>query len=221
MDRADVGDRRDSRLTRKRIVDAALAVIDEDGLPALNMRRLGTELGVKAMAVYRHFPSKDAILDGIVESVLRELPESTAERDWRAGFRSTFLELRGLLRRHPNALPLAASRPLSSPQLARRLESTRDQLLEAGLPEVDALHLLHAGMSLTLGYLWLEAGGFVGELPDEAPFLRRTSVGAGAAADGALGASAAWSRDQDFTAGLDLLIANLGGGHQTSARGPG
>jgi hypothetical protein len=67
---------------------------------------------------------------------------------------------------------LARSRRLAS---ARRLESTRDLLLEAGLPEEDVLQPLHAGTSLTLGYRWLEAGGFVGELPDDAPFLRRAA----------------------------------------------
>ena len=195
-------------LNEKRIVDAALTIIDGEGLPALNMRRLGAELSVKAMAVYKHFPNKDAILDGIVAAVLCDLEESTGESDWHEGFRSAFLSLRSLLRAHPNTLPLVASRPLSSPQLARRLESTRDLLLDAGLDEEDVLHRLHAGISLTLGYLWLEVGGFVGELPDDAPFLRRAAGAAHASTIATLVAAATWSRDQDFAAGLDLLIAD-------------
>ena len=195
-------------LNGRRIVDAALTIIDGEGLPALNMRRLGAELSVKAMAVYKHFPNKDAILDGIVAAVLCDLEESTGESDWHEGFRSAFLSLRSLLRAHPNTLPLVASRPLSSPQLARRLESTRDLLLDAGLDEEDVLHRLHAGISLTLGYLWLEVGGFVGELPDDAPFLRRAAGAAHASNTATLVAAAAWSRDQDFAAGLDLLITD-------------
>jgi len=197
-------------LTRERIVGAALAIIDDEGLPALNMRRLGAELGVKAMAVYKHFPSKDAVLDALVAAVLRDLADSVGESDWREGFRGSFLSLRSLLLAHPNALPLVASRPLSSPQLASRLESTRDLLLGAGISEQEVLRLLHAGISLTLGYLWLEAGGFVGELPDDAPFLRRTATGPRAGSAETLAAAATWSREGDFAAGLELLIDHAG-----------
>lgn len=194
-------------LTRARIVEAAVRIVDAEGLPALNMRRLGEELRVKAMAVYKHFPNKSAILDGVVEFMLGSLSDSTDEADWHEGFRATFLSLRALLEAHPNALPLVASRPLASPQLTRRLESTRDLLLRSGLTEVEALHLLHAGISLTLGYLWLEAGGFVGELPDDAPFLRTHGAALSqACGDTQLTQAPAWDRDEDFAAGLDLLL---------------
>ena len=196
-------------LTRPRIVAAALALIDNEGLPALNMRRLGASLDVKAMALYKHFTGKEAMLDGIVEAVLAPLAEAGDADDWREGFRETFVALRALLLAHPNALPLVASRPMASPQMRRRLEWTRDLLLEAGLPEDVVLHLLHAGISLTLGYLWLEAGGFVGELPDEAPFLRRRGTG-GDPTEAAepLALALPWRRGEDFVAGLDLLLAS-------------
>jgi len=195
------------RLTRTRIVEAAVRIIDDEGLSALNMRRLGQALGLKAMAVYKHFPNKSAVLDGVVESMLGNLDESTTEPDWREGFRTTFLSLRAHLLAHPNALPLVASRPLASPQLRRRLESTRDLLLRSGLTEEGALHLLHAGISLTLGYLWLEAGGFVGELPNDAPFLRTNGAAtAQPGGDAQLTQAPPWSREEDYAAGLDLLL---------------
>jgi AcrR family transcriptional regulator len=208
MDEVAVPERRGAPLTRASIIEAGLAIIDDEGLPALNMRRLGSELGVKAMAVYKHFPNKDAILDGIVAAVLSDLAETAGEGDWREEFRATFLSLRALLRAHPNALPLVASRPLSSPRMARRLETVRDLLLAAGLPEEKALHLLHAGISQTLGYLWLEAGGFIGELPDDMPFLRRAVTAARTANTATLAAATTWSRDQDFAEGLELLIGH-------------
>ena len=159
------------------------------------------------MAVYRHFPNKDGILDAIVERVLSGLAESAAGADWRDAFRATFLLLRGLLRAHPNALPLVASRPLASPQLTRRLASTRNVLLEARLSDEDALHLLHSGLSLTIGYLWLEAGGFVGELPDAAPFLRTFARSQPQETiDQPLGLGSTWDREEDFAAGLELLV---------------
>ena len=66
-------------LTRPRIVAAALALIDDEGLPALNMRRLGASLDVKAMALYKHFTGKEAMLDGIVEAVLTRLPRQAMQ----------------------------------------------------------------------------------------------------------------------------------------------
>lgn len=206
-DLPDSSKTRRRHLTKQRVVEAALDIIDRDGLAALNMRRLGAELDVKAMAVYRHFATKDAILDEIVESVLSGLAESASGADWRATYRMAFISLRALLRAHPNALPLVASRPLASPQLRKRLEATRDALLEARLAEADVLHLLHAGISLTIGYLWLEAGGFVGELPDAAPFLRTSAyLRPQDPGDSPLAASSTWDRDEDFEAGLDLLV---------------
>lgn len=186
---------------------AALRIVDEEGLPALNMRRLGAAMGVEAMAAYKHFPGKAAILDAVVALVLRDLDESVPQGDWREGFRGTFLALRAILRVHPNALPLVASRPLASPQLANRLAATRDLLLRA-LPEREVLHLLHAGFSLTLGYLWLESGGFVGELPDSEPFLRVRAEEAGPPIDASAAAMSTWNRDEDYAAGLELLLVD-------------
>ncbi|MEO8452001.1 MAG: TetR family transcriptional regulator, partial [Gemmatimonadota bacterium] len=60
-------------LTRERILDAALAAVDRDGLEALTMRSLGRELGVEAMSLYHHFPNKARLLEGVVDRVLAEI----------------------------------------------------------------------------------------------------------------------------------------------------
>lgn len=195
-------------LSRDIIVRAALAIVDAEGLTALNMRGLGTALGVEAMAVYKHFPNKAAILDGVVVAIFDDLEESACEVEWREGYRATFHSIRALLRAHPNALPLVASRPLTSPRLTRRLASTRDLLLRSRLRENDVLHLLHAGMSLTIGHLWLESGGFVGELPNDAPFLRtRIEPGSRASRESNNGWPTPWSHEEHFDAGLELLLS--------------
>ena len=90
---ADDGERH--ALTRRRILDAALALVDSEGLKALSMRRLGAALGVEAMSLYHHFPSKEELLDGLVATVLSEvpLPEATPtgwEDAVRYGFASPF-----------------------------------------------------------------------------------------------------------------------------------
>ena len=91
------------------------------------------------------------------------------------------------------------------------------------------IHLLHAGISLTLGYLWLEAGGFVGELPEDAPFLRRRGAAGGPTETAEpIDLALPWRRGEDFLAGLDLLLASPrvempgagGTGHQHAGLGP-
>src|SRR4051812_35772456 len=60
-------------LDRRRVLGAAVAFIDEHGLEALTMRRLGAHLGVEAMALYRYVPGRENLLDGVVETVVDEL----------------------------------------------------------------------------------------------------------------------------------------------------
>jgi AcrR family transcriptional regulator len=60
-------------LDRRRILGAAVEFIDEHGIDALTMRRLGSQLGVEAMALYRYVPSREQLLDGVVETVVDEL----------------------------------------------------------------------------------------------------------------------------------------------------
>ncbi|MFC7479378.1 TetR/AcrR family transcriptional regulator [Luedemannella flava] len=60
-------------LSRERVLAAAVALADAEGVPALTMRRLAKDLGVEAMSLYHHLPGKDALLDGLVESVVGEI----------------------------------------------------------------------------------------------------------------------------------------------------
>jgi TetR/AcrR family transcriptional regulator, tetracycline repressor protein len=104
-------------LSRKRIVDTALALVDAEGLGALSMRRLGTELHANPMAVYYHLPNKAALLDAIVEAVMAEIdlgvddPSASAqERLVRAA-----LAYSDVLVRHSNALPVLSVRAPATP----------------------------------------------------------------------------------------------------------
>ena len=71
-------------LTREAIIDAAMLVIDQEGLDKLSMRRLGTELGVEAMSLYNHVANKDAVLDAVHERLLLSIPSPRAGGSWQA-----------------------------------------------------------------------------------------------------------------------------------------
>jgi AcrR family transcriptional regulator len=149
--------RRRRPLTRRRILTAALRLVDRDGLEALTMRRLGKALGVEAMSLYNHVPNKAALLDGLVELLLEklELPGPEAG-DWRERFRRINQSYRRVAHAHPHAFPLAVTRPYNTPGPFRQVEATLQILHEAGFDAETALHVFQTSSSYTSGYVLAE-----------------------------------------------------------------
>lgn len=146
-------------LSRLRIAQAALAVVDRDGLDALSMRRLGAELGVEGMAVYRHFPNKAAVLAGVVEVLLAELViPPPSDVPWQTVFRELSRAYRALLLRHPHAIPPLAALPLSEPAAARAAGAVMAQLRAAGFDAPSALKALATITSYVIGVAQWEVG---------------------------------------------------------------
>ncbi|WP_179893278.1 MULTISPECIES: TetR/AcrR family transcriptional regulator [unclassified Streptomyces] len=164
------------RLSRERVLLAALEVVDRDGLSGLSMRRLGAELGVEAMALYRYAPSKDALLDGLVEvfclQVEWELEQDPAgpdgaagaaeSPDWRACLHRIAQATLGVALRHPHVVPLLATRLLATPLARRPLPVLRTDervlaLLHAGgFSEADTVRIHRRFTAWLLGYLLVE-----------------------------------------------------------------
>ena len=213
-------------LTRERILETALRLIDSEGLPALSMRRLGQELGVEAMALYKHVPSKQALLDGVVGLTLAGLhvptDDSVARRAGESDDLITHSDLSGifrsfrrLLQEHPNVLPLLASRPFGSVEGLTWAREALALLRAGSLPETVVLSTFHALLGFTLGYAFLEAGGFIGDIPETEPLLR-TNLGEMAKRQGTLVPGlddypVDWDHEADFTAGLGLIVAGAMG----------
>jgi AcrR family transcriptional regulator len=159
-------------LTRQRIIEAALRVMDEEGLEAVTMRRIGRHLGVEAMSLYNHVRDKEDILDGVCEQVLAEfrVPEA---RDWVEAARLGAREYRRLLLAHPNVITLMSERkgPFTNPDSLRAYEFALDLLRTAGLSEPDAVKAFHTFGGYILGYVMMELGPMVGGPGDEAHAL--------------------------------------------------
>ena len=90
-----------SPLSRERILGAAVALADQEGVESLSMRRLAQELGVVPMALYKHVASKDEMLDGMVDVVVGEIDPPLADIDWKTAMRERILSARRALLRHP------------------------------------------------------------------------------------------------------------------------
>ncbi|MEV0977390.1 TetR/AcrR family transcriptional regulator C-terminal domain-containing protein [Streptomyces sp. NPDC049915] len=168
------------RLSRERVLASALELVDREGLGALSMRRLGAELGVEAMALYRYAEGKEALLDGLVEAMHLELqarldaegPATDDTPDWRADLHRFARTLYNVCVAHPHAVPLLTTRLLAVPMARRPLPVLRSHervlaLLEkAGLDEAGTAAAFHACVAWLLGYVSVELRPMV-DNPDE------------------------------------------------------
>ncbi|APU16078.1 MULTISPECIES: TetR/AcrR family transcriptional regulator [Actinoalloteichus] len=157
-------------LSRERIIHTALAVIDRDGLDALSMRRLGAELGVDAMAVYYHLPDKAALFDGVVEAVYSEVDVDAAALPgpWPEMLAVYLRRLREVLRRHPHAVAVIATRPAYTASVLGPADRAVGRLREEGLTARSAMEITHACRAFTIGFVLAEVGAPLGG-PTRAP----------------------------------------------------
>src|SRR6185503_3421665 len=98
-------------LERDVIRREALRLIDEDGLEAFSTRKLGAALGCEAMAIYWYYPSKDALLDAVVDLLMEDVAATaSASGDWIATLRAVAHAYRRIAHDHPRAFPVLATR---------------------------------------------------------------------------------------------------------------
>ena len=124
------------------IVTAAVALADVEGVDAVSMRRIASELGVGTMSLYRYVETKDDLLDLMTDQVMGEDGDGAAfTGDWRADLRGLAVRYRQLMLRHPWVLPIGASRPPMGPQVMRRSELQFSVLdgLGLGIEEIAGL----------------------------------------------------------------------------------
>ncbi len=142
-------------LSREAILEAAETIIDDEGLAALSMRRVGEALGVEAMSLYNHVPSKAALLDGIYERIVGRIEPAPGLSTWTEHACHQGRALRSVLSAHPNAIPLFASRPATTPDALLRLEKNLATLREAGLDPLQALGVVQIVFAFVVGHaLW-------------------------------------------------------------------
>jgi TetR/AcrR family transcriptional regulator, tetracycline repressor protein len=159
-------------LSREQVFDAALDYVDTHGLPALSMRKLGAALGVEAMTLYHYVPNKDALLDGLVDRVM-ELAFADLDEpgpgSWVPWMRRFAHALRAALVDHPGVLPLAATRPVNSPDALRMSERWLAGMRAAGVPLGRAMDVVNVVATFTIGHTLAEVGrtpGHEGSEPD-------------------------------------------------------
>lgn len=154
------------RLNRDRVLRAAVALADRDGLEGLSMRRLAAELDVVPMALYKHVAHKEELLDGLVEVLVGEIETLVAAldpsppADWRAAVRGRVLAARQVLLRHRWARQALESRTAQTPATLGYADATIALFRAGGFSDDLTHHVMHA--------LGSRAWGFTQELFDDA-----------------------------------------------------
>ncbi|MEV6280362.1 TetR family transcriptional regulator [Nocardia sp. NPDC051832] len=140
-------------LSRDRIRESALRLIDRDGLGELSMRKLAAELGVQAASLYGHYPTKDDLLDDIAHAIMSHVDASAfAREDWRSALVSWARSFRAALAKHPNFVPyLAISGPGRRDEALRAANAVHGGLVDAGWPPRQATMIGAAARYLVLG----------------------------------------------------------------------
>lgn len=166
-------------LTRDQIVDAALRLVDADGLSALSMRRLGADLGVEAMALYRHVNGREDLLEAMIEDVTARLELSEDMDLGPHGGWQTYLQwlahtVREIAMEHPHVFPLIATRHPAAAWLRpplRSLEVVEDFLAvlqRNGFSDDRAVTAYRTFTSFLIGQLLLDVSQRGGEtVPEE------------------------------------------------------
>ncbi len=202
-------------LTRDRVVEAALRVMDEEGLEAVSMRRVAREVGVEAMSLYHHVEDKEDLLDGICERVMADFDFPEPVDDWAENCRRGARAWRQLLQAHPAVMRLFAEQrgPIRSIDSMRPMEFALRILGSSGLSDRDTAQAFHAFGGYIQGFVIMELGSIAGGadeahtkahaelaamLPDEFSALQACSP-----------YFAECDSDEQFEFGLDLLIRGL------------
>ena len=102
-------------LSRERIVEAAMALVERRGLDGFTTRGLGTALGCEAMSIYHHFPSKQHLQDAMAERVIGGIADPPGGLDPIDGLRFLGREFRAMANRRPRVFPLVALHRFNMP----------------------------------------------------------------------------------------------------------
>jgi AcrR family transcriptional regulator len=210
-------------LTRDQVLSAAMAIIDDGGVEELTMRRLGKALDRNPMAIYRHAMDKDALLDGVVETVVAYFvitqPRSDGQIDWVRALRDTAHTLRLAALEHPKVVASLVTRSLSGPLalrppgMLRPLEELLELFSSAGFDEHGALHAARLFTGFIYQHLLHELQERV-DNPDEIDDVLRLGLHRLPIAEfprlrSLAGILAAYDGAAELDEGLDIVIAGL------------
>lgn len=172
----------DTPLSRRRIAQEALALVDEQGFDALTVRSLASRLGVRSPSLYNHVSGKDEILAAVTDLLGERVDlESLECAELVEALRRFGHSYRRAFRGHPEVTALLARRPVTSDSALELYERVIGRLVDAGLSPRRAVQVLGALETLVLGSVVLTfTAGLQHVDPGRAPLTSRSLEGADA-----------------------------------------
>ena len=205
-------------LSEERVLRAAVALADREGLEGLTMRKLADELGAGAMSLYYYFPNKDELLDGMIDIVFDEIEPPSTDVDWKTAMRRRAISTREALNRHRWAVGQMEGRANPGPASARLHEAVLACLRQAGFSIENTIHAYSVQDAYIYGFALQEkslpfedAEGStemavatteqVADLAAEFPYLAEVVVGHVA--------TVGYDFASEFDFGLDVILDGL------------
>lgn len=148
-------------------MDAAVLVLDDEGIDGLTMRAVAQRLGSGAMSLYRHVSGREELLDLVVARLTAELPDRQPAGDWREDLSELARDARAMLLRRPNLTVLMTARTGAGSGALPSLDRALGILRDAGLPPRDAAFANHALGNYVAGAALWEAAGLGGTTGDQ------------------------------------------------------
>ncbi|MEV0247300.1 TetR/AcrR family transcriptional regulator C-terminal domain-containing protein [Nocardia sp. NPDC050712] len=163
-------------LSRDRIVETALALVDAEGLTAVSSRRLAAELGVQGPSLYNHVGTMDELIDAVVDAVLAEVDTSMfgtlspENPSWRSALENWAQSYRAAVAAHHEIVPALASGPGRRPHALRIADAVFGGLVAAGWPRREATSV---GALMRYFVTGSALGSFAGGFPSDAAVYDR------------------------------------------------
>jgi AcrR family transcriptional regulator len=190
---------RPATLSTESILDATLQLLDREGADALTMRRLGGELGVEAMSLYRHVADRSALLEALADRLAAEI-EPREGADWAEALRGFAGDLRALARRHPAAFTLVGMRVLNTPNVLGPIEAVLASLRRGGFAPARAIFAYRLLATYARGYALAELAGFAIEVEADGPLPAIRSLSRRLASE---------PSEVNFRAGIETILGGL------------
>jgi AcrR family transcriptional regulator len=212
------GRRKPRDLTRDKVIDAALALIDKTGADTVTMRGLAHALGVTPMALYNHFGSKRELLSAAAGHIIGNADFDGGD-DWRDRVRHCFDVFRDLCLRHPG-LPRMLEFEDAAPAIAfAPMEITLRALHDAGFDDLNSVRTYFLLVGFTLSHAAYQTRPIPGLEPSGRNRTERIA-GHGYSAIERLVLPATWDFDESFDFGISLILNGVEATVQNHADAP-
>jgi len=154
--------RKRAMLTREKICDSAIKLIESDGLENLSMRKLAEQLGVEAPSLYKHISSKSDLFNLIQESIVNQLLFNQKISCWQNCLLEVAVSIRKILLKYPNIAPLFATRPALGESALELASKVYEILSNAGFKPLEVIFAYRNLCRFVLGHVLAEIGRIPG-----------------------------------------------------------